>query len=55
MLSIKISPLSGFIMPDIILSKVVFPAPLGPRIPKTSPSIAVNEILLSARNVSILF
>src|SRR6185503_17132883 len=36
--------------PERIRSVVVFPAPLGPRNPVTSPSGTVNEMLLSAGN-----
>lgn len=38
----SIFPLSGFIRPAIILSNVLFPAPLGPSIPSISPGKSCN-------------
>ena len=37
------SPESGFRSPSIISSVVVFPAPLGPRMPNASPRATVRD------------
>ena len=42
--SIATWPLVGFCNVSMISRVVVFPAPLGPRIPKTSPRATVNEM-----------
>ena len=43
LLFIKISPLSGLRFPTARLKVVVFPAPLGPIRPTTSPGLTVIE------------
>lgn len=45
LLLIKTSPLFSFKSPDIILAKVVFPAPFSPINPKTSPPKTFKLIL----------
>ena len=39
----RVSPSVGGCSPSMISRVVVFPAPLGPRIPNTSPCRTVNE------------
>jgi hypothetical protein len=46
-LLIFIYPLFGFSNPDIIFNKVLFPEPLGPRIPIHSPLLSVALIFLN--------
>src|SRR5258708_26569304 len=45
----EIWPASGRVSPSIISSVVVFPAPLGPRSPKTSPAATVRSTPATAR------
>ena len=41
-------PTSGWSKVAMVSNVVVFPAPFGPRSPKTSPSLAVNEMSSTA-------
>ena len=43
-----IVPLVGFSKPDIIIKRLVLPDPLSPTIPRVSPGIRSNEMLLTA-------
>ena len=45
---IVISPELAWIKPRIDFIVVVFPAPLGPKKPKISPDLTLNEILSTA-------
>ena len=45
---INISPLVGVKSPQIIFIVVLFPAPFGPRNPKTCPSLTAKFMLLTA-------
>lgn len=47
-----ICPLSGFTNPEMVLKKVVFPEPLGPMMPKISPSFTAREKPLRATTPS---
>ena len=44
-------PLSGNRIPSRISTVVVLPAPLGPRMPKTSPRLTAKDTLSTARMV----
>ena len=52
---IVISPSLGVIIPAIMRRSVVLPAPLGPSIPRISPSLTSNDKLSTALNSSFSF
>ena len=49
----EISPPSGLFMPTSIFMVVVFPAPFGPRNPKTDPVGIVSESLLTTLSMPL--
>src|SRR5258707_4941338 len=51
----RTSPTVGRISPVTTLTSVVLPAPLGPTIETNSPSLTLNETLLSALNAPKAF
>src|SRR6266705_4064960 len=52
---IRIVPLVGLRIPTRVFRRVLLPAPLGPRSPKTSPEVILRETLSRATRVPYCF